>query len=272
MIRPDRVIVSLTSVPRRFNTTLPKVLSALRRQSVAPRIVLSIPHSYRKWGASPPFATDVPDVEIHRPAEDYGPATKLLGGLEYAAAHPEVSHVITMDDDVVPGSDRLFEYLLTCSAIVGCAVTSGGIRLKHAPYRRSGEGLSYRSRFQRMHIPSGYRGVVYPVKPLLQSDRPFRLLAEMPPGTFNDDDACFGCLLGAMSIGLVGVPARKPINVEGDGGSAVSEMTTVHRVDNQAAIFQHGVERGFLGLPLPSLPLSKRIRLAAAHARLMLRR
>lgn len=267
-IQPENVIVSLTSVPRRFATTLPEVLSAIQRQSVAPRIVVSIPHAYRKWGASPPFETDIEGVEVFRPSRDYGPATKLLGGLEYAAAHPEITHIITVDDDVVAASDRLFEYLMVCAGITQGAVTPGGIRLKRPPFRRSGEGLSYKSRFHRTHIPSGYRSVIYPVAPLLRSDLPFRMIDDMPPGAFNDDDAYFGCLLGALSVELVAVPAIKPRNVAGDGGSAVQEAAAMHRVDNQAAILRHGVDRGFLKLPLPALPLLKRIKLALAYVRM----
>jgi hypothetical protein len=269
-VRPENVIVSLTSVPKRFGTTLPVVLAATRQQSVKLTTVVSLPQSYRKWGAPPPFETDMDGVRVFRPSRDHGPATKLLGGLEYAAENPEISHIITIDDDVVPGSARLFEYLIACAKITGGAVTAGGIRLKGEPYRGSGEGLSYKSRFERTHIPSGYRCVIYPVRPLLQSDLPFRMIEDMPAGTFNDDDAFFGCLLGALSIGLVGVPAARPRNVQGDGGSAVEEDTSVHRIDNQAEIFRHGVEQGFLPMPLPSVPVAVRLKLAAAFMRTML--
>jgi len=269
-IRPENVIVSLTSVPKRFSSTLPAVLAATRQQSVVLRTIVSLPHCYRKWGAAPPFDTAQTNVEVFRPSQDYGPATKLLGGLEYAAAHPEISHIITVDDDGVPGSNRIFEYLIACAEITGGAVTAGGIRLKRPPYLRSGDGLSYRSRFGRTHIPSGYRCVIYPVAPLLQSDFPFRLMAEMPPGTFNDDDAYFGCLLGALSIGLVGVPAARPRNLEGDGGSAVVEGALVHRIENQAEIFRYGVARGHLPAQLPAMPLGQRLQLVAAYLRMQL--
>ena len=72
------LVISLSSVPPRF----PKIGATLRSLVAqgADRVLLYIPEAYRRfpdWGGALP---EVPEgVEIRRVAEDFGPATKVLG-------------------------------------------------------------------------------------------------------------------------------------------------------------------------------------------------
>lgn len=255
-----KVIVSLTSIPRRFDAALPRAVESLTRQSLPCQIVVNIPREYRKWGAvSGDDLPAMPDgVTIHRPSRDYGPATKLLGAIEYARGKA-VSHIVTVDDDIVLSSPHYLRYLIACASIAkGCAVTVGGIRLDHAPFR-NGDGLTYGSKFTFVDSPAGYLGVVYPAGPLLASRLPFDLSGTLPPGTFNDDDAYFGAVLHQLGVPLLAIPkfpGKRNREAEGSGPSAVAEQAQADRVENESAIFSAAVAHGVIKVNRPQRGLS----------------
>ena len=44
----DNYLVSLTTIPRRFNTTLPAVIESIKKQTIRCKIIINIPHKYLK--------------------------------------------------------------------------------------------------------------------------------------------------------------------------------------------------------------------------------
>ena len=261
----QNVIISLTSIPRRFPDALPRAVEALARQSLRATIVVNIPAQYRKWGPVEP--PSIPGAVVFAPSQDFGPGTKLLGALEYIADKPEIDYVITCDDDVLPRSRTHLEYLSRCAeASPSAAITMKGVALEKPPFR-AGDGLRYRNKFRHVHLPAGFRGVVYPVRKLRNSSLPFTFANEFPDGVFNDDDFYFGALLQKLDIPLIAVPGRRLANAQGAGESGVAEKVELDRRDNEANLIRFALEKGFLRPDLPSLARAHKVRLALLYLR-----
>jgi hypothetical protein len=107
------VLISLTSVPRRFDGALLEILGRLKSQHLQCEILLNIPRLYRKWGAVhvPDNLTKMKGVTVFSPTRDYGPGTNLLGALEYIQNRRDITHIITVDDDIVIEDDCHLHYL-----------------------------------------------------------------------------------------------------------------------------------------------------------------
>jgi len=230
-------------------------------------VLVNIPARYRKWGdAAPPTGIERDGVVVYRPSQDYGPATKLLGALEYCRDRPGIKYIITVDDDFVPRTRGHIQYLLKCArALPGAAVTIGGILLDREPFR-SKDGIKYDQRLRRVHAPAGFRGVVYPAD-ALRNTVAFELMASLPEGIFHDDDAYFGCVLSVLGVPLVAVPGRpKMYEAAGAGTSAVAEHTSLHRIDNEMEIYRAAVRGGILRVPIPDPALPFRQKMAVLKA------
>ena len=76
----SKLVVSLSSIPPRFAELAPTLNSLVNQSADIAGVYLYVPESYRRfpeWDGSLP---DVPaGVEVRRCAEDWGPATKILG-------------------------------------------------------------------------------------------------------------------------------------------------------------------------------------------------
>lgn len=105
--RPERIVVTLTSVPQRGAHLRPALRSLLDQTCPPDRLVLAWPYESLRTGAPYPQPPEVPaGVEILRCA-DQGPVTKLLPAL---LAEPEALLVVADDDAVYP--DTFLEDLL----------------------------------------------------------------------------------------------------------------------------------------------------------------
>ncbi|MCK5617148.1 hypothetical protein KAR91_85585, partial [Candidatus Pacearchaeota archaeon] len=97
-------------------------------------------------------------------------------------------------------------------------------------------------------VPAGYRGVLYPVEPLMKDDSIFTLSKKLPKGAFNDDDAYFGIFLNYINIPLFAMPKKpglKRIDACYAGSSGVAEKVEKSREKNQTEIFQYAVQNKF---------------------------
>lgn len=246
-----RFVISLTSVPRRFDTSLRSTIQAVRTQVNCPDIIVNLPVRYRKWGTHevPAHLHGLANVTVNRTEVDYGPATKLLGALQFLSRNPGPTHVLTIDDDLVFTNKRHVDYLMRCSRIVPeAALTIGGIKLEGPPYRCD-RGLTYDNRYTFVDLPAGYRCSSYPVRPLLESPLTFSLREELPDGVFSDDDIYFGILLSLLGIPLFALPSgffSGMVASIGAGESAVAEHVAVDRKTNESEILSDAVERGLL--------------------------
>lgn len=99
--RPERVVVTLTSIPDRRDSLAPALFSLIDQTWPADRILLAWPDKSLRTGAAYPPPPDLPEgVDILR-CEDVGPATKLLPAL---VAEPDAL-LIVVDDDVIYPAD-----------------------------------------------------------------------------------------------------------------------------------------------------------------------
>lgn len=74
-----QIVVTLTSIPPRFQN-LPRKLASIGRQTVRPdRVELHLPREYRRFPGERPALPPLPDwVEVIETETDLGPATKVL--------------------------------------------------------------------------------------------------------------------------------------------------------------------------------------------------
>lgn len=103
-----------------------------------------------------------------------------------------------------------------------------------------GNGLKYNKKNCLVHIPAGYRGVLYPAQVLRHNRTIFELREELPAGIFNDDDAYFGIVLSVLKIPLYSIPNKagaKLTEARSAGEGAVAENATKPRIDNEMEIF-----------------------------------
>jgi len=110
----SRVIVGLTTTPKRIDLILPTIKSLLTQTRPADQIILSVPERLARTGER--FG-DIPKelqelagsgkLQIHR-TKDYGPATKFIGPLEVGGNPDDM--ICWLDDDILY-SPRLFQTL-----------------------------------------------------------------------------------------------------------------------------------------------------------------
>lgn len=206
-----RVLISLTSVPRRFDNSLREVIDKLEDSEET--ILVCIPREYRKWGAAhaPDYLDHRDCVIVFQPARDYGPATKLLGALEYLrSARTRFDAIITLDDDIYYEDPAAAVSYLKREALrrPGCVITVGGLKLAHFPYR-SKNGL-YGNNIGYVDAVVGFKGVYYPLDKIGNDNRMFDFASELPDGIFHDDDAYFGICLARMDVPIFAVkPPRR---------------------------------------------------------------
>ena len=119
------LIVSLSSIPSRFDKLGPTLDCLLDQTAQIDRIILYIPETYRRFPDWDGVLPDVPErVEIHRVPRDMGPATKVL----YAAQEfrGQDVNLLLCDDDrrYKPGWAQAFldaqkDHPNDCIAIAG---------------------------------------------------------------------------------------------------------------------------------------------------------
>lgn len=103
----QRVVVSFSTIPSRLDLALMSVSREMRHQTLQPDAVYAcIPYFSKREKTTYKIPTILPDnITISRCAEDYGPATKLLGCLEREDDPDTI--IITIDDDHVYSSDLI---------------------------------------------------------------------------------------------------------------------------------------------------------------------
>ncbi|MFY9239654.1 MAG: glycosyltransferase family A protein [Roseovarius sp.] len=125
--RPERLVVTLTTIPARAKALAPVLHSLLDQTEPADRIILNVPPVSRRTGAPypDPAGLNLPQgVDILRDADE-GPATKFLGALR---TEPEAL-IVVVDDDVIYPPDFLANLLAAHRARPDHAVALRGVRL-----------------------------------------------------------------------------------------------------------------------------------------------
>jgi len=254
------ILVSVTTIPRRFAQSLPAVIASIQRQTLRVKIIVNVSDNYVKWpgtsvGPIPEAWTHDPDILVYTTSRDYGPATKLLGAIEFLAAGEErqgivpsqITHILTIDDDIdytdtqfiqrfVDAIAKYPRYVLPIKSIcLGCA-----------PYHHC-KGLIY-DREGFVDVPRGFHGVAYPLSELAP-DRFYmspEFIGTLIPEVFNDDDAFFGIILGIMNVPIFVINHRLETGSVDAGESAVQENSSKNRMTAEMEIYQFAVQRGYL--------------------------
>jgi len=225
-------------------------------------ILLNIPFTYQRFAFSTPpkKLAARSDIRIFRPSQDYGPATKLLGALEYLAASPEMraktDAIITFDDDAwYPDPALPIAILSAVSAHLPrpSVVTFGGTLLQHSPFRK-GDGI-LNDCAGYVDAVKGFSGVLYPAELLKDAPRLVRQLASQDPETLRDDDALFGVVCGMLDIPVFAVPRTLPalgfskhqLMLEPESADSAVDMGEFdYRKDVESRIYTRAVASGHL--------------------------
>ncbi len=245
-------LISLTSIPRRLDKCIKILIDNLKKQNFKCNIIINIPKYYKKWGEysfNNIFENDK-SIIIYNPTKDYGPATKLIGALEYIkfTNNKDIKYIITVDDDWIFNNYNIFSILVKNSKkYQNCAITFGGVKLEHYPYKCK-DGLKYNN-IGRVHSPAGYLGVLYPIEKFKTNNIIFTYMNNLPNGIFNDDDVYFGIILSLMNIKLIAINSViNPIPISEAGISAVEEQVDMPRILNEMNLYQYAIKNNLLFL------------------------
>jgi len=241
-------IITLSSVPRRFDNTLQDILNAYK--SLGFTIVVNIPLAYKKgWEID---ESKIPhtdnNVIVHRCSTDWGPATKLLGGIEWCQINNiNPIGLITIDDDTLFENVEVLITSLIDESIKkpNHVITRGAIKTVHPPYAL-GNGLQHNVRDDYADGVAGYLGVYYPFEKFNNSI-PFEFLDELPDGFYSEDDAYLGALAsklgcptwsGSYQPGLRVLDPHSAVEFGLEQGS--------DRIKRESELYTHLVEAGYL--------------------------
>jgi hypothetical protein len=124
-----RIIISLTSIPPRFQG-LPAILESLLRQSVTPtKIEINIPKKYRNPKFTMYSASQIPEgFEVRIVEEDYGPATKILPTVQRYRDQDVV--IIYVDDDRIYRPDLIESLVTMAEQHPTCAIAAYTVSVK----------------------------------------------------------------------------------------------------------------------------------------------
>ena len=241
-------IITLSSVPSRFDNMLLKVIESFKPLGFT--IIVNIPQSYKKdWKIDESKIPESGDnLIIHRCSKDWGPATKLLGGIEWCQNNNINSiGLITIDDDTVFDNPAEAINSLIKESInrPNHVITRGAIKVIKPPYS-FGNGLQHNVTNDYADGVAGYLGVYYPFEKFNNSI-PFEFLDQLPEGFYSEDDAYFGALSSKLGC-PVWAGSHRPLPYMLDPISAVEfglEQGS-DRIKRESELYTHLVEAGYL--------------------------
>lgn len=119
------LVISLSTIPARFAYIEATLASLLKQSTPADRIILYIPHKYRRFPNWDGVLPTVPSgVEIRRVAEDLGPATKvLIAAREFRGQNCDI---LFCDDDRDYPPDMTTRFMQARDRYPGCAIAGFG--------------------------------------------------------------------------------------------------------------------------------------------------
>ena len=103
-----KIVVTMTTVPERLNTTLPVALKSILNMNTEDyEVHLNIPHKHIKTGKEyviPQALIGVPRLKIFDGLEDQGPKTKILPTIKRLE---DDAIIITADDDIIYNKEMI---------------------------------------------------------------------------------------------------------------------------------------------------------------------
>lgn len=241
-------IISIATVPFRFNDTLPRVLESIKDLGFT--IVVNIPKEYRKdWDV---IEEELPkssqNVIINRTREDWGPATKLLGGIEWARKNRNnIKGIITVDDDIIfKDPEYAITSLISESTVMpGCVITRCAIKTVNPPYK-CGDGLKHMVTNDYIDGVAGYLGVFYPFN-IFDNDVSFNFLREIPEGFYSEDDAYFGALASKLGCPAWATSKHSSAQILGSVSAVEVGLTNGYdRIQRESELYTYLVNSKYL--------------------------
>lgn len=167
-----RVVASLTTMPYNYKK-LYIMLQSLNKQSYKfDAIYLSLPNKSRRTGKEyPQLPTKISNLCTVVACEDYGPITKILGGL--LEENDSDTVIITFDDDMIYDSNVVTTFIKHHREEPNIAIGSSGMLLKHLCPRCAivpNENSIFTHRIPKFNVPKegryidsiyGYPGALY---------------------------------------------------------------------------------------------------------------
>ena len=155
---PNRIVVSMTTSPRRIQLFHPVVDSILAQTIQPSAIYLNLPDKFRnrETYTIPNWLNDVASIRINQTvAEDWGPAMKILPTL--AMEREPETVIITIDDDVIYPQSALATFAEASARQSDTAFCSMGFRFASD----SGHIQPVREHLQRCDALQGFSGCCY---------------------------------------------------------------------------------------------------------------
>lgn len=206
VVTPDRVVVSLTTIPDRIQHIGPTLCSLLDQTRRPDAIVLNLPSHARREDRTyeiPPFLESLDVVERIDCGEDRGPATKLLPTLE-RETDPDTRIIVLDDDQVYP--HNMVETLVSWSdRLPDAAVCSRGFRIP-AGFDIENRDTLYGTHLHepaRIEIMQGSAGFL--VRPRFFDESVFDY-SDAPPEAFFVDDVWLAGHLARAGVDRYVVP------------------------------------------------------------------
>lgn len=132
------IYVSLTTIPSRIESLIKPLLSIYLQNITVKNIILNIPTKYNRFPKINFLTTlfkikkiqeKFPELIVHIMDKDYGPASKLIGGLlwfyKQKASSSKDKLILTIDDDIIYPSNHISNYLHQYVKNNSCIVSSG---------------------------------------------------------------------------------------------------------------------------------------------------
>lgn len=216
--RPERLVVTLTTVPERMDRLGPVLRSLVDQTVAADRIVLARPDISRRSGAPyPPLDPAIGGVDVLA-CTDEGPATKLLPAL---AAEPGAA-ILVVDDDVIYPIDFIEQMLAWHRRLPQAAIGWRGWRIvpgRH-PKRFPHVFATALAEPQRVDILLGTWGYLVPPGAF---DAAVHDFSGYPPAVRFVDDVWFSGHLARRGIDRWVIPGRGlPIETEASDLAALT--------------------------------------------------
>lgn len=208
-----RVVVTLTTMPNQY-FKLVKTLQSIRNQTRQPdAIYLGLPKISRRLGTEyPPLPEEISNMCTVVSCTDYGPITKLLGGI-LMENDPETV-IISIDNDMIYAPRTIEELLHYHEQYPNSAVGSSGMLLKYScpMCAITPNENNFLFQISKFHVPPegrrvdslyGYPGALYvrkffPPLELLEDD--FLKYALIDNNTLLNDDIVISGYLSLHNI------------------------------------------------------------------------
>ena len=249
-MRAYQFIISITSVPDRLNNELIKTLEHLKDLDI--KIIVSIPSTYRKgWYyriKDLDIISKIKNVEVNLVETDWGPATKLLGGIKYAQKNSmDLIAIITLDDDIIFENPKaiLLNLVLNHTTRPNEIITSRGLKLSHPPYS-SGNGLNGVEN-EYCHGVAGFMGVLYPYNSI-NSRVTFDLFDQLDPDFYMDDDAYFAAVASKLKIPVWSTPHVTKYQSISKTSVVADKLTNIARIERESKLYNELIDKKIITL------------------------